>query len=886
MLTDLVYRFRTLFRRSTVEAEMNEELRSHLEHQVAKYIQAGLPADEAVRRSRLDLGGLEQVKEECRETRGVWLIEELIRYLRYSLRCLRHNPGFTLVAVLTLALGIGATTAMFCVLDAVLLRPLPYRQSGRLVSIWEDSSSTGFPRNPPAPGNYAYWRTENNLFEGVAADDSRSYTLTGGGEPEQLEVEAVSPELFPLLGVSPLLGRVFGPAEDKPGADHVVLLSYRLWQGRFGGDRSLVGRNILMNGHKYTVDGVMRPDFSFPFSDSEAWIPIDLTPEQLNDRFDHYLNEVVGRLRPGVALQKANAELLLQSQRLAREYPASNGSIRRFFVEPLRATYTRNERGGLLLLMAAVTFILLIACANVGSLLLSRIEQRQHEIAIRTALGAGRARIFGQLLTESAMLAIGGGGLGIFFAESTLGFLKALIPGDLVHSVALTLDFRVLAFLVFVLFVITLLFGSAPGLRALQFDLNETLKQGPARTSSLRRTRVGETLVVAEIALSLMLVIGGGLLLKSFWKLRFLDPGFRSEHAITLSIVPPTTQRFVDFNHQTERFYRILEQVRALPGVKAAGFTSALPLTWTGGGTIGTLPFTPRGALPRQRADIANDRVITPGYFKALRIPLYRGRFFDENDGANAPLVAIVNETMARTYWPNQDAIGKQFKLGAAAAPTPWIQVVGVVGDVRQMGLDQPPRQEMYFPYRQARDNYMMMQDLVVLTRGTHTDLGNTLRRLVRSIDPDDPVSNVMPLSEVVNQDIAPRRLRAYLLSGLAGIALMLACVGIYGVITYLVTQRTHEIGIRAALGAAPHDIVRSVLGRGVRLALLGMSIGLGGAALSGRLIASLLFGVKPCDPLTFAMAAVLLAAVALLASYIPARRATKIDPVVALRSE
>lgn len=887
MLSDFLYRFRALFRRASMEADMNEQLRAHLEHQTEKYINSGLPVEEAKRRARLDLGGLEQVKEECRDARGVRLIEDLSKDIRYGLRRLRRNPGFTAVAVLTFALGSGATTAMFEVVDAVLLRPLPYRQSGRLVSFWEDSSSTGFPRNPPAPGNYAYWRTEKNLFEGVVADDSRSYTLTGSGaEPEPLDVEAVSPGLFPLLGVRPLLGRVFGPAEDKPGADHVVLISYRLWRGRFGGDRTLVGRSILMNSEKYTVDGVMRPDFSFPFSTSEAWIPIDLTPEQLSDRWDHYLNEVVGRLRPGVTIQKANAELLLLSQQLAREYPRTNGSIRRFFIEPLRATYTRNARDGLLLLMGAVTLILLIACANVASLLLSRIEQRQHEIAIRTALGASRARIFGQLLTESAMLAIGGGGLGILFAESTLGFLKALIPGDLVHSVALSLDFRVLAFVVVVLLVSTLLFGSAPGLRALRFDLNDTLKEGPARTSSLRRTRLGEVLVVAEIAISLMLVIGGGLLLKSFWKLRFLDPGFRSAHVMTLSLVTPTTQRFVDFNQRTELFDTILERVRALPGVKAAAFTSAVPLTWTGGGTIGTLPFTPKGAEPEHGTDIANDRVITPGYFEALRIPLHRGRFFDENDGPNAPLVAIVNETMARAYWPGRDAIGKQFKFGPAVAPTPWIQIVGVIGDVRQMGLDQPPRPAMYFPYRQARGNYMVMQDLVVRTSGTFTGLGDTVRRLVRSIDPDDPLSNMMPLSEVVNQDIAPRRLRAYLLSGLAAIALILACVGIYGVMTYAVTRRTHEYGIRAALGATPHDIVRSVLDRGVRLTLLGMGIGLAGTAVSARLIAGLLFGVNPTDPLTFAVAVVLLAAVALLSCYIPARRATKIDPLLALRSE
>jgi putative ABC transport system permease protein len=875
-----------LFHRSEQDAQLDSELRFHVEQQTADNIAAGIDPDEARRRALAQFGGLEYMKEECREARGTHFVETLLQDTCFAARTFLRNPGFFFFAAVVLALGIGATTAMFCVVDTVLLRPLPYRQSGGLVSFF--SMSPGFARNLPAPGDFAYWRTEKNIFEGVAADDSRSYTLTGdGAEPEQLEIEAVSPELFPLLGVSPLLGRVFGRAEDKPGADHVILISYRLWRGRFGGDRSLVGRSILMNGQAYTVDGVMRPDFSFPFSTSEAWIPIDLTPGQLEDLGDHYLNEVVGRLRPGVTAEKANAELLLLSERLAREYPApSDGSMERFFVEPLRATYTRDARGGLLLLTAAVTFILLIACANVASLLLSRIEQRKHEIAIRAALGASRARILGQLLTESAVLGIGGSALGILLAESSLGFLKALIPGDLVHSIPLNLDFRVLGSLVVVLLASTLLFGSAPGMRALQFDLNDTLKQGPMRTSSLRRPRLGEVFVVSEIALSITLVIGGGLLLESFWKLRSLDPGFRSEHVMTLSLVTPTTQRFVDFNRRTELFDRILERVRTLPGVRAAAFTSAVPLTWTGGGMIGTMPFTPEGVALERGVDRPEDRVITPDYFEALRIPLHRGRFFAENDGPNAPLVAIVNETMARAYWPNQDAVDKRFKFGPAAAPTPWIRIVGVVGDVRQMGLDRPPRPEMYFPYKQGRGNYMVMQDLVVRTSGTLTGLGDALRHLVWSIAPDQPVSNVRSMSELVHQDIAPRRIRAYLLGGLAGIALALACVGIYGVMSQVVAQRTHEIGIRAALGATAYDIVRSILGRGARLTLLGVGIGLAGAAGSGRLIAGLLFGVSPTDPLTFAAAALLLAAVALLACYIPAQRATKIDPVVALRSE
>ena len=844
-----------------------------------------LPREEAERQARIEFGGYQRYKEECREALGPRLLDKASADVRYGLRQLRRNIAFSAVAVLTLALGSGATTAMFSVVNAVFLHPLPYRQAGQLVSFF--SSSAGFPRNLPAPGSYAYWRCETRLFEGVAADDSRSYTLTGAGDPKQLEVEAVSPELFPILGVTPLLGRLFGSDENKPGSDHVVVISHRLWQGRFGGDRTLVGRHILLNDEKYTVYGVMRSDFSFPFSTSEAWVPIDLTPEQLRDRGGHYLNAVIGRLRQGVTLKKANADLLLLSQQLARAYPSiKGGSIERFFVEPLRTTYTRDARGDLLLLMAAVTFILLIACANVASLLLSQMEQRQHEIATRIVLGASRGQIFGQLITESAMLAIAGSALGIALAERSFGFLKALIPGDLAHSVALTLDFRVLAFTVVTLLLSTLFFGTAPGLRALKFDPNDTLKQGPTRTSSLRRGRLSKFFVVAEIALSLTLVVGGGLLLKSFWKLRTLDPGFRSDHVISLTLATPTAQRFFDFHRRTVLFDRILENVRAWPGVKAAAFTSAVPLSSTGEGMIGTLPFTPKGALLKEGLPHVNDRVITPGYFEALEIPLYGGRFFDENDNSNAPPVAIVNDTLVRTYWPNGDALGKQFKFGPAGAPIPWITIVGVVGNVRQMGLDQPPRHEMYFPYKQAGRNYMVPQDLVVRTIGTLSGLGDALTHLVWSIDPGQPVSSVMPLSERVNQNIAPKQLRALLLSGLAGIALTLACVGIYGVMTYVVSQRTHEIGIRAALGATPHDILRSFLGRGARLTALGVCIGLAGTSVMGHFMAGLLFGVTPEDPFTIGMAAVLLASVALLACYIPAQRATRIDPVLALRSE
>jgi len=624
--------------------------------------------------------------------------------------------------------------------------------------------------------------------------------------------------------------------------------------------------------------GVLPPGFAYPSAQEDIWTPIGFTAERLAQRGSHYLR-VVGRLRGGVTVAQANAALEVLRQRLARAYPDTNAGIQRFFAEPLQDTYTHDARTGLIVLMGAVAFILLIACANIANLLLSRATGRQREVAVRTALGAARGRIVRQMLTESALLAAGGGVMGTLLASWGFNFLRNLIPADMSGAVALKLDLRVLAFAVAVSLGSSLLFGMAPALELARVDLNDLLKEGGRGSTGARRLYRG-LLVVGEVALSLMLLVGSGLLLESFARLRGLDPGFRADHVLTVRVEVPGS-RYRDFAKRSQFFQSVLERARALPGVNGAGFTSALPLTWAGG----TNGFTPEGQTPSREVNWdANDRVVSDGYFEAMRIPLRRGRLFDAGDGPDAPQVAIINETMARTFWPNQDPIGKRFKFDAQNAQ--WRSIVGVVADVRQMRLAEPPRQEMYFPYWQAKENWMVPRDLVIHTGGDPLSLAGAVRQAVWSIDRDQPVSNVMSLSALLDQEVAGRRVEAALLGGFAALALILASVGIYGVLSYLVAQRTREIGIRVALGADAAAVFGAVAKQGMTLVAFGIAIGLAAALVLTRLLGSLLYGVSAADPAAYAVAIVIFAAVALVACYFPARRASRVDPMVALRYE
>ncbi|MBV8808102.1 MAG: ABC transporter permease [Acidobacteriaceae bacterium] len=872
-------------RRKDRRHELQEELDAHFAIDIQQRIEAGCDPAEAGFASRRDFGNVSRVKEVTREMWGGTSLERLIQDIRHSLRRLWKAPAFAITTVLTLALGIGATTAIFSVVDAVLLRSLPYRDAHRLVAIYEDRSRTGFPRKEFTPANYVDCKTQKGIFDDVAAIDAdRFYNLTGGAAtPERLSAEGVTHNLFSLLGVQALFGHVFSPQEDRPGSEHVVLISHRLWLGRFGGDRSVIGRDILLNGEKYSVVGVMPPGFSFPNKNADLWVPTAFTSQDLADRGSHFLM-VVALLRPGVTIKQANAQLLVLSQRLRRQHMDVMQFVDSFIADPLQNVYTRDVRAGLILLLAAVGFILLIACANIANLLLSRAVGRQREIALRAALGAARSRIVRQLLTESAVLAIAGGVLGILLAEGNFRFLRNLIPEDLSRTVSVTLDLPVLAFAILISLVSTFMFGLAPALQTSKVDISESLKEGGRAGVGVRRKNVGNSLVIGEIALSLMLLVASGLLIESFANLRHLDPGFRSDHVLTARIdVPETSYR--SFSSRTQFFQTVLERVRVLPGVERAGFSSPLPLL-PEAGFVPEADFVPEGVV---RPDIeygALDHVVSPGYFEAMRIPLMHGRLFDSRDGPSAPSVAVINETMARKFWRNQNALGKRFRIDLGNSNFRSFQIVGVVGDVRQMSLDAVAKEEMYFPYWQAEGNYMMPRDLVIRITGNPMDLAGALRKTVWAVAPDQPVSDVRTMDDIVDHEVGERRIQTVLLGGLAALALVLACVGIYGVVAYLVTQEHHQIGIRAALGATPRGILRLVLARASKLTFIGLSIGILAALLITRFMKSLLFGVSGIDPLPFVAAAILLTSVALLASYLPARTAMRIDPVIALRCE
>ena len=806
----------------------------------------------------------------------------LLQDVRYGLRVLLKRPGFTAVAVVTLALGIGANTAIFSLVSAVLVRPLKYRDAERLVMVWESAPAAGFPRDNPATGNYADWKEQNQVFEDMAAVDQRTYDLTGEGEPEKLFAFGVTANFFPLLGSTPELGRTFLPEEDRPGAARVAVISHGLWQSRFGGEREVVGRDIMLDGEPYTVVGVMPRDFQFEFPEVGAWVPAALTPEQLANHSDHYL-EVIARLKPGVTAERAGEDIRAIMLRIATLYPNDAQGVGAVAV-PLREQLAGDARRPLTLLLVAVALVLLIACANVAGVLLARAASRRREMALRAALGASRWRIVRQLLTESLLLGGAGGLLGSLLALWAFAFLGQLIPPGMREMAELRLDVPVLLFTLAVSLLSGLVFGLATALHATGADLNDALKQGGARSGTgAGARRLRGAFVVTQVALALVLLVGAGLLIQTLYRLRGQYSGLRPE-----SILTARTQlagnRYKEHTQRVSFYERVLARVRALPGVVAAGYTTAVPLTRKGGSN--GLSIEGRDNGPDSNWN-ASHRQVSPDYFRALGIPLREGRDFREQDDERAAPVAVVNETMARQYWPGESAVGKRFKVGTPESPNPWLTIVGVVADVRQMGADAPVKAEMYVPYRQgAAYTFFYPRDLVVRTSVTPGALAAAVRQAVHEVDPRQPVSGVRTLDEVLGRETAERRVGVVLLTAFAALALLLAALGIYGVLSYFVVQHTPEIGVRMALGARGADVLRLVVGKGMRLALAGVFVGLAGAAALTRLMRGLLFEVSASDPLTFCLIALLLALVALLACLVPARRATKVDPLVALRYE
>ena len=860
------------------DTRLREEIDHHIASQTAENIRAGMSPAEARRQAKLKFGPVESMKQDYRAERGLPFLDTLLQDLRYAVRIFRLNPAFFLFAVAVLALGIGANTAIFTVAYNILLRPLPFRDAGRLVMVWEEASAYGFPQNTPAPGNYAAWITQNNVFTDVAALHAHRFTLTGHLEPQQFVGAEITANMFPLLGVEAALGHNILLSEDQPGANHVVILSHGVWMGNFGGDPQIIGKRIQLDDFATTIIGVMPRNFIFPDRQTEVWTPMRFTDKDLADHGSHYLH-VIARLKPGVSLRAANADLAVVAQHLTQQFPDTNTKVGAYAV-PLRNRLTGSSRVAAIILLGAVGFVLLIACANVANLLLARAAGRQKEMAMRAALGAGRARVIRQLLTESVLLSAIAGSAGLLLAIAATPLLADLVPSGLAPINGSGINAEVLAFLVGVSVLCGIVFGIAPALRVSRVDLAAAIKQSGAQSGSARRP-IRDLLVVAEVGLALVLFSGATLMLRSFVNVRDLDPGFRPAHVLAVETDLPFP-KYQNVSLRNAFFTQVLDRINHLPGVIAAGCTTWLPLTNWGGATGIVIEGRP---APRPgQSIIPNTRMISSKYVQAIGMKLIEGRAFDSRDGVDTQRVALVNQTAAKQFWPGLDPLGMRFKRDNESKPQPWITIVGIVGDVRQAGLDQPPRPEIYFPYEQW--DFFAPSYLAVRTSGDPMALANAVRAQIWAVDKDQPITHVMPLETMLEDYLAPRKLQSGLLGGFAAFALRLYAIGIYAVLTFSVAQRTQEIRFRVALGAQRRDIFRGILVQGLKLAGIGVVIGIVGALAVSQALASLLFGVSATDALMLSGAVVVLLGVAVAACYIPARRATNVDPVRALRCE
>ena len=794
--------------------------------------------------------------------------------LRYAFRQLVKNPGFASVAILTLALGIGACTAIFSVVNGVLLRPLDFPQPDRIVVIRE-TNLPQFPEFSVSPPNYLDWAKQTKSWQYLAAYSGAQVNLTGEGEPQRLVGVKATGHYFDVYQIKPVLGRTFIPEEDAPGKDHVVVLSHAFWQRVFGSEPNVLGRAIQLNGEPYTVIGVAPPHFG-EASKVDTWVPMGFKPDETaaDARGGHYLN-VVGRLRPSVNITSARSELELLAAQLARQYPDSNLGWG-VTMSPILDYSVRDVRPILYTLLGAVGCVLLIACANIGNLLLARATARHRELSIRTALGASRARLVRQLLTESIVLGLAGGAAGVLFARWGLDLLLALAPSNLPRTNDIHLDASVLIFSLALSALTGVIFGIAPALLAAHTDVQEGLKQG-ARGSTDARGRLRGALVVVEVAFALVLLGGAGLLARSFMRLTHVDPGFAPEHATVLRLALPE-KKYEKSEQQLAFADALLSRLRVLPGVQAAGLTHSLPLIsdWV-------LGFKIEGRPEVRPADLPNTNYysVTPDYFPAMGIRLIRGRLFNQHDDARAPRVAIINETLARQFFPNEDPIGKRILV--TNGPDVWRQIVGIVGDIKQYGVDKETTSQTYEPYAQYPFRSL---NVVLRTSDSGASLAGALRPAVYAVDKDQPVGTIQPLEEILGATIAKQRFAMLLLIVFSSVALVIAAVGIYGVMAYSVVQRTGEFGIRMALGAQRSDVLRLVLSYAGKLVSLGLVIGLGATFAASRLMGSMLFQTNAHDPLTFSLTTLLLAAVAIAACLLPAHRATRVNPIEALRTE
>jgi putative ABC transport system permease protein len=807
--------------------------------------------------------------------------------IRYAFRMLLKRPGFTLIVVLTLALGIGANTTIFSAIDAVLLNPLPYKDPSRLVVVWETNRQLGpemWNRNEAAIGNFLDWRSRNQVFDQLATFVGVSVNLTGTGEPERLQSSLVTTNFFQLLGVQPLLGRAFLPEEENPESPATVILSHELWQRLFSSDRNLSNKSLTIDGQTVAVVGVMSPAFELQFPTSvrvDIWRPmqIDLADPDYRDRTVNFLY-VLGRLKQGVSREQAQSDMTLIAHQLQQQYPETN-TERGVNVVLLQKQLVGDIESYFYMLFAAVAFVLLIACANVAGLLLARVTARHKEVAIRIALGASRWRLMRQLLTESVILSTLSGLLGLLFAYVGIKLLVSLAPLEVPRLQEIGLNVSVFLWTLMISIATGLLFGLAPAVQASSPDLNKALKESSGRNpGSFQSSSLRNLLVVSEFAVALLLLVGAGLMTRSFFRLQQINPGFEATNLLTMNIALPR-QKYTEPQQANVFFDQLVDRVAQLPGVKSVAGINPLPLSNSNiTGTV-LIEGAPVVALA-DRPDVGQ-RVITPDYFQTMSIPILKGRSFTEHDRDNTLNVIIVNEALARRFWPNQDALGKRLGFEEDPGKQVWREVVGIAGNVRHKALETEAMPEVYFPHQQFPSNFM---NLVVHTASDPASMVSAIRNQVLSIDKDQPVSDVMTMEQRLAKSVASRRFVMLLLGAFSALAVGLAAVGIYGVMAYLVVQRTQEIGVRLALGAQKRDVFKLIVGKGMVLAVIGTAIGLVASLALTRLMRSLLFGVTPTDWLTFVIVSVVLLTVALLACYIPARRATKLDPLIALRYE
>src|SRR5262245_2822672 len=882
-LISLYRRARGLIKAETIHREIEEEAQFHIDMHTAENIGRGMSPEDARLDAGRRYGNLTRLKEAGYEIRGGGWLEPLWLDLSFGARMLRKNLGFTMIAGITLALGIGANAAIFSVVNAVLQRPLPYKDPQRLVMIFGTRSSA---QDLPIGREFNDLRRENHVFEHVAAFGSQSLNMTGSGEPELLGNVTISPNLFTLLGREPIHGRAFLPEEEQWGNHRVVILSHNLWQRRFGSDPQVIGRTITLNDEPYIIAGVAPPDFQFPNRGVwQAWFPsrvdiytpLALTPEQMNSR-RYPSHAVVARLKPQFSIDQAQAEMSGFAERLRQQYPATNRD-KGIRVVAFHQQVVGRAKLPLLVLLGAVGFVLLIGCANVANLLLVRAAARQKEIAIRVALGAGRWRVIRQLLTESVLLAILSGSFALLLALWAVNLLQKIIPADLPRADQIGIDARVFGFTLLISLLTSVVFGLVPAIQASRCSVNEMLKEGGRCSGGTGQHHFRNLLVVSEVALALVLLTGAGLMLRSFVRLISVDPGLDPQNVLTLGINLPGDK--YRGPHRGVFFQQVLERLRAQPGILAASAVWPLPLS----GMDDTIGFRIEGQPPPTSNEWpgAGPRPIGTDYFKVMKIPLKKGRVFTGNDSGTAAPVVIINEEMARQYFPNQDPISRRLMFNDGQST--WREIVGVVGDVRHMALDRGLRPEIYWPITHYHLP-MSAMTLVVRTNGDPLDFVAAVRNQVHAIDKDRSITNIQTMEEILARSISQRRFNLLLLAVFAGLALLLAGVGIYGVMSYLVAQRRHEIGVRMALGAQSRDVLVLVVGQGMALTLTGVVIGLIAAFGLTRLIKNLLFSVSTTDSMTFSMIALLLAGIAMFACYIPARRATKVDPLLALRCE